>query len=87
MPVMDGLEATKRIRQFEAGNAGNKRSPQARGGIPILGLTAHAMAGYKEQCYEAGMDGYAVKPFKIEQLSRGIQAVLKGEKNVDVTVM
>ncbi|GJP43583.1 hypothetical protein CLOM_g3028 [Closterium sp. NIES-68] len=87
MPVMDGLEATKRIRQFEAENAGNKKSPPARARIPILGLTAHAMAGYKEQCFEAGMDGYAVKPFKIEQLSRGIQAALRGEKNVDVTQM
>ncbi|CAI5459066.1 unnamed protein product [Closterium sp. Yama58-4] len=119
MPVMDGLEATRRIRQLEAsrrrlsggkaarqhkysqhgqkegkeegGGGGGGEGGAGRGGggegrrIGIVGLTAHAMAGYKEQCFEAGMDGYATKPFKIELLVRAIKAVMGGAVNVDGT--
>ncbi|KMY65936.1 hypothetical protein AAU61_19825 [Desulfocarbo indianensis] len=61
MPEMDGLAATRLIRQHEAQNGGH---------IPILGMTAHAMAGDKERCLEAGMDGYLPKPFNLNDLIR-----------------
>ena len=63
MPQMDGLEATIAIRKKESVNGGH---------IPIIGLTAHAMAGDRERCLAAGMDGYASKPIRIEDLLKEI---------------
>ncbi|OIQ98820.1 signal transduction histidine-protein kinase BarA [mine drainage metagenome] len=60
MPVMDGLEATRRIRQ-----AGSRvLNPE----VPIVALTAYAMAGDRERCLEAGMDDYIAKPFSVQAL-------------------
>jgi CheY-like chemotaxis protein len=53
MPIMDGYEATRRIRELE----GDRTEPTT-----ILALTAHAMERDKESCLEAGMDGYLTKP-------------------------
>jgi PAS domain S-box-containing protein len=58
MPVMDGLEATRRIRKLEASG---KRTP-------IVALTANAMMGTLERCLEAGMDDYLSKPLDISRL-------------------
>jgi len=55
MPQMDGLEATRRIREMEA-EGGRAR-------VPIIALTAHAYAEDKEACAKAGMDGFLSKPF------------------------
>jgi len=55
MPVMDGIEATKRIRDLERGSGGASR-------IPILALTAHAVKEYIDACLQAGMDDYLIKP-------------------------
>ena len=60
MPVMDGFEATRRIR---AGEAGEK----ARG-IPILALTANAIQGDREQCLQKGMNDYLSKPIETQLL-------------------
>jgi PAS domain S-box-containing protein len=65
MPVMDGIEATKQIRIREA-QAGGRH-------IPIIAMTAHAMAGDRERCLQAGMDGYVPKPIKVEQLFSEIE--------------
>ena len=58
MPVMDGLEATRQIRELEAG----------RVRTPIVALTANAMMGTLERCLEAGMDDYLTKPLDISRL-------------------
>ncbi len=60
MPEMDGFEATRRIRQFEA-------SHQLH--IPIVALTANAMAGDRELCLAAGMDDFLSKPFQASELA------------------
>jgi two-component system sensor histidine kinase/response regulator len=60
MPVMDGVAATRKIRQLETG-----------GQVPIIALTANAMSGDRERCEAAGMDGYLTKPMEVDQL-RGI---------------
>jgi two-component system sensor histidine kinase/response regulator len=60
MPVMDGLQATVAIRELEQHSGGH---------VPIVAMTAHAMAGDQERCFAAGMDGYLSKPLRPEALS------------------
>jgi len=64
MPVMDGLEATRLIR--------DPRSAVLRRGIPIIAMTAHAMQGDRERCLEAGMDGYVTKPISPDALAEAL---------------
>jgi len=64
MPEMDGLEATRVIREREKASGGH---------VPIIGLTAHALVGYKEQCLEAGMDAYLSKPLQVKDLFAAIE--------------
>ena len=58
MPRMDGLEATSRIRQIEADRDLRR--------TPIIGVTAHALAGAAEECINAGMDEYMSKPINLD---------------------
>tara|TARA_B110001454_G_scaffold219199_1_gene251756 strand:- start:62700 stop:63089 length:390 start_codon:yes stop_codon:yes gene_type:complete len=60
MPIMDGLVATERIREFEKTNG--------KGRVPIVALTANAMKGDREKCMERGMDDFLPKPFRMNQL-------------------
>jgi signal transduction histidine kinase/DNA-binding response OmpR family regulator/HPt (histidine-containing phosphotransfer) domain-containing protein len=59
MPVMDGFEATSEIRKREAGSGRH---------VPIVALTASAIAGDREQCLASGMDDYVTKPFTADQM-------------------
>lgn len=67
LPVMDGWEATRQIKN----NAQLKH-------IPILALTAHAMAGDEEQALEAGCDGYLTKPISPSKVVEEVEKVLRG---------
>ncbi len=62
MPIMDGFEATQKIREREMTLATDK--------IPIIALTANAILGDRENCIAKGMDDYLSKPFTIEQLHK-----------------
>jgi CheY-like chemotaxis protein len=59
MPVMDGLSATRMIREKESERGGH---------TIIIALTAYAMAGDRKRCLDAGMDEYMSKPIDFEQL-------------------
>ncbi|MFO7765289.1 MAG: PhnD/SsuA/transferrin family substrate-binding protein [Pelovirga sp.] len=68
MPVMDGFEATDKIRAAEEHN-GNDRTP-------IIALTAHAMNGDRDKCLAGGMDGYLTKPIDAQALVAEINRCL-----------
>jgi CheY-like chemotaxis protein len=64
MPKLDGLDATRRIRETER---------QSGKHVPIIAMTAHAMTGDSDRCFEAGMDGYLSKPISGERLYKAIE--------------
>ena len=66
MPVMDGLDATRAIRAFEAAH----QRPRVR----IVAMTANAMASDREACELAGMDAFLSKPFKVDELRLHLSA-------------
>lgn len=66
MPVMDGLEATVRIRVEEQ---------DTKTHIPIIGMTAHATANIRQKCLEAGMDEYISKPFQVDQFLKILESI------------
>jgi two-component system cell cycle response regulator DivK len=67
LPVMDGWEVTRRLKADPATSA-----------IPIIALTAHAMAGDRERALEAGCDDYDTKPIELPRLLEKVAALLGG---------
>lgn len=67
LPEVDGWEATRRLRADERARA-----------IPIIALTAHAMAGDRQQALEAGCSDYDTKPIDFTRLLAKIEALLRG---------
>ena len=61
MPVMDGLEATIKMREMESSDNIEKRTP-------IIALTANTMDNDRDKCLSYGMDEFMAKPFNIEKL-------------------
>ena len=68
LPEIDGWEATRQLRA----------APETRT-VPIIALTAHAMAGDRDKALEAGCDDYDTKPIELPRLLGKIEAVLAGK--------
>src|SRR5690606_18042951 len=63
MPELDGLQATREIREWEKSHGGR---------IPIVAMTAHAMKGDRERCLETGMDAYVSKPLRPQDIATAL---------------
>jgi CheY-like chemotaxis protein len=89
MPVMDGYTATRKIREWEEKLKGADRGQRAEdsnqasniqhptSNIPIIAMTAHAMAGDEQKSLQAGMNGHVTKPIDPEQLFAALQKWIK----------
>jgi CheY-like chemotaxis protein len=64
MPRVDGLAATRMIRDLDEVQGTH---------TPIVGLSAHALVGFRERCLEAGMDGYITKPIQPDELFNSLK--------------
>lgn len=72
MPGMDGLEATRRLRAL----------PADRGGLtPVIALTANALAGERQRCMDAGMNGFIAKPYTRQQLRDVLASVIVADQS------
>jgi CheY-like chemotaxis protein len=63
MPVMDGFEATRNIRN----------SGESYANIPIIAVTANALSSDRERCLQAGMNDYLSKPFQLDDIRTKLQ--------------
>ena len=70
MPIMNGLEATRKIREFQ-------RDGVVMGHIPILAVTANARPDHVQGARDAGMDDVLTKPFRISELLNKMSDVLE----------
>jgi PAS domain S-box-containing protein len=70
MPVMDGLECTRRIRDL----AGPTRDHE----VPVIAMTAHAQMEFRRKCLDAGMNDHLSKPISVTALAEALQAWLPG---------
>ena len=67
MPILDGLQATRKIRHWE--------SEQHKSPVTIIALTAHALPEYQIRCRDAGMNDYMTKPLLLNELAKKLQAL------------
>ncbi|MGM0475191.1 MAG: response regulator [Bacteroidota bacterium] len=67
MPVMDGLTATRKIREMESGGERH---------VPIIAITAYALTGDRDSCLAAGADEYLSKPFQVDALVKMMKELL-----------
>ena len=75
MPIMDGYEATRRIRRIERRRGAGRNGT---GPTPIVAMTASALAGDRERCLAVGMDDYLCKPFTMDTLRDFLHRFLDG---------
>jgi CheY-like chemotaxis protein len=75
MPVMDGIEATRRIRAL----------PPSRGSVPIVGLTANVMEAERQRCLSAGMNKVLTKPVAWDELFQTLAAVSAGAARLEAS--
>jgi len=73
MPLMDGFETCRRIREWEAGKSH----------VPIVALTAYTMQREAQQCFEAGMDDYISKPLQVNRLFQLIEFLVNKNSRAD----
>ncbi|MGD9477581.1 PAS-domain containing protein [Shinella sp. G-2] len=71
MPVMNGLQASRAIRDLESGTGRR---------VPIVAVTAHVLDGDREECLAAGMDDYLTKPISVEKLEEKLDRWLRRDK-------
>jgi CheY-like chemotaxis protein len=71
MPLMNGHQATRRIRDEEAAEGAGRH-------VPIVAMTAHAMEGARESCLASGMDAYLAKPIDTKALWRALDTIAVG---------
>jgi two-component system, cell cycle response regulator DivK len=69
LPIMDGWEATRRVKADDVTRS-----------VPVIGLTAHAMSGDREKAIEAGCDDYDTKPVEIDRLIGKIEKLIGAAK-------
>jgi hypothetical protein len=69
MPILDGLQATRKIRHWE--------SEQQKSPITIIALTAHALPEYQIRCRDAGMNDYMTKPLLLNELAKKLQLLIQ----------
>jgi PAS domain S-box-containing protein len=67
MPILDGVETTRKIRAMETGAGGH---------VPIIAMTANAFEEDRRKCFEAGMDGFVVKPVSPQSIREEMERVL-----------
>jgi CheY-like chemotaxis protein len=72
MPEMDGLEATRRIREEWSNGEGPR----------IIAMTANAMQGDRELCLEAGMDDYISKPVRVEEIQQALERATSARRGL-----
>jgi CheY-like chemotaxis protein len=70
MPVMNGILATKKIRELELSTSTH---------TPIIAITANALTGDREACIASGMNDYISKPFQVEVLVQKMKVLLEKE--------
>ena len=75
MPVLDGYEASQKIRAYESA-----REPSSSPPVPIIALTAHTLAGDKRRCLDAGMNDYLGKPYEGSELRAVLGRWVKAPK-------
>ena len=67
MPILDGVETTRKIRAMEIGAGGH---------VPIMAMTANAFEEDRRKCFEAAMDGFVVKPVSAQSIREEMERVL-----------
>ncbi len=77
MPVMDGLEATRKIRQYEQEQNSGDVPPRR---VAIVAMTAYDDEKEKTACQEVGMDGFIAKPINIKTIGQTLQQIIESAR-------